>query len=265
MRLGKCLNYIKTDKRWLIELRFNSNYELALFERFLIGTPMRLAEFQGAHDPSPRYFLIDARIPNDATEYEVEKWESEELPSLSAAIAIHFPLFLPPTVCCFVDVEALAQGKGPWRKSEMALVLGSDSDPVVMALLRDGTDLISPYLARYSADYDFREAATYCGQALGFRGGNPWANLYRSFEIVADRFGGDAGICDNLKCCSKTNIKRFTRTLNHQEAIGKFSRHARLNTLPPPEPMSFKEAVEFVLNLLRAWQEYTAVCENEGK
>lgn len=262
VRVSKSLDYIKTDKRWLVELRFNSNYELALFERFLIGTPMRLAEYQGKHDRSPRYFVIDSRIPDNATGDEVEKWMSEELPSVSAAMAIHFPMFLPPTIWCFVDVEELAKGKGPWRKGEMALILGTNSDPIVMALLKDGTDLISPYIAKCSSDADFREAAMYCGQALGFRGGNPWANLYRSFEIVADRFGGDAGISEGLKCCSKTKISRFTRTLNHQEAIGKFSRHARLNTVPPPEPMSFEESVEFVLALLKAWQEYTGVSES---
>lgn len=177
-------------------------------------------------------------------------------------MAVHFPMFLPPTLRCIVDVEAIAKGRGPWCYSDKALILGTDSTPVVRALLEDGTDLISPYLAKCSLDADFREAAMYCGQALGFRGDNPWANLYRTFEIVTDRFGGDAGIADKLKCCSKSQITRFTRTLNHQETIGKFSRHARSNVVPPTDPMSFEESVEFILALLKAWQEHTGISES---
>ncbi len=254
LRLNRCLDYIKTDKRWLIELRFNSNYEIALFERFIIGTPIRFVEYQGRYDRSPRYFYIDSRIPNSATREIVVRWMREQLPCISAAMAIHFPRFLPPTIRCIVDVAEALKGKGPWCESEMALIHGTSSTPIIRRLLEDGTDLISPYLAMCAADGNFREAAMYCGQALGFRGGNPWMALYRAFEVVCDNFGGDAGVVECLSCVSKKQIDRFTRTINHQEAIGQFSRHARSKAVPPPEPMSFEEAVEFVLVLLRAWQ-----------
>ncbi len=253
VRVSRCLNYIKTDRRWLIELQFNSSYELALFERFLVGTPLRLAEYQGKVDRHPRYFCIDSRIPNSASEEDVERWILEELPSVCAAIATFFPLFLPPTVRCILDVAQLAEGKGPWAKSQLAMVLGTASDNLLDHLLQSTDDFLSPFLSAMKADCDFKEAAMYCGQSLGFRGGNPWASLYRAFEIVSDRFGGSAGMVEQLGSISKNDISRFTRTLNHQEAIGKYSRHARNSAVPPPDPMTFKEAVEFILSLLKTW------------
>jgi hypothetical protein len=54
------------------------------------------------------------------------------------------------------------------------------------------------------------------------------ANLYRTYEVIADRFGGDDGVVNKLKGCSNNELERFKRTVNHQEAIGAFSRHARL-------------------------------------
>ncbi len=264
LRTSRCLDYLKTDKRWLVELRFNSNYEIALFERFIIGTPIRLAEYQGKHDQSPRYFYIDSRIPNEATQEEVTRRISEELPSIGAAMAIQFPMFLPPIVRCIIDVEATLKGEGPWTEGGPTLILGTDSTPVIKKLLADRTDLLSPYLDKCSSDPDFLEAAMYCGQALGFRGGNPWTSLYRAFEIVRSRFGGDDGIVIKLRCCSKNRISSFTRTINHQRAIGKYSRHARLPDAPPNCPMTFQEAVEFTLSLLKAWREYSVEGETEN-
>jgi hypothetical protein len=72
--------------------------------------------------------------------------------------------------------------------------------------------------------------------------------------VAADRFGGDKGISTDMGLCSKNQLERFKRTLNHQEAIGAFSRHARSDHAPPPDPMMLDEALEFVLSLVRGWQ-----------
>jgi hypothetical protein len=90
---------------------------------------------------------------------------------------------------------------------------------------------------------------------MGFAGSKEWANRYRAFEVLADKFGGDKEIPKRLPVCSRNDVERFTRTFNHQEAIGTFSRHARQNCQPPANPMSFDEAVAFIIMLLKAWLE----------
>src|ERR1017187_4826794 len=46
---------------------------------------------------------------------------------------------------------------------------------------------------------------------------------------------------------------REPRTANHQEAIGRFSRHARTKAVPPPNPLEEREARELIRKLLREW------------
>ena len=92
------------------------------------------------------------------------------------------------------------------------------------------------------------------GEALFYFGadGNTWANLYKICEIIKDYCGGNKELLDR-GWCSRSNLERFDRTANHQEAIGLFSRHARARAVPPPDPMTMKEAQNFALELLNRW------------
>jgi Putative PD-(D/E)XK family member, (DUF4420) len=53
--------------------------------------------------------------------------------------------------------------------------------------------------------------------------------------------------------CSKKDWNRFRRSANHQEAIGRFSRHARSKAQPPPDPMSEHESCMFIRGLAGSW------------
>lgn len=255
VRLGRSVSYVKTKKRWLVELRFNSDIDLAICEQFLRDTTIRLVECREPEDREGRFFLIESRIPNTATMDEVWKWVDEELPRISAAMAIQFPDFTPPTCRCIVDLNAPGGHIHTIPPGIQANVPGKDNMPLVRRLLREGSsEFLYPLLAKCDTDHDFSEAMTYCGQGLGHESAPAWANLYRAYEVVADRFGGDNGISTKMGLCSANQLERFKRTVNHQEAIGGFSRHARLRYQPPPNPMSFREAVHFVLALLLAWK-----------
>jgi len=128
-----------------------------------------------------------------------------------------------------------------------------DVFPDVDQVLHNKDDFIGPYLSKCACSVDFAEALTYCGQALGNPGGDNWANLYRAYEVASDHFGGDHALVGTVNACSKSELDRFKRTVNHQEAIGRFSRHARSRCIPPPNPMDFITAVKFVLAVMAAW------------
>ena len=75
-----------------------------------------------------------------------------------------------------------------------------------------------------------------------------WVNLYKLFEIVDSRGGASLAV-------SKTELRRFKHTANHQGAAGGDARHARMTTKPPTNPMSLFDAEQLIGALLEDWLE----------
>jgi hypothetical protein len=73
-----------------------------------------------------------------------------------------------------------------------------------------------------------------------------WVNLYKVLEIVVRRGLAAASM-------SKTQLKRFKRTANHEGAAGPGARHARNPNDPPKNPMPLAEADDLVGQVLRDW------------
>lgn len=253
LRRARSVDYVKTDRRYLIELRFRSDVDLALFERFIQYTSMRLIEYDPEGRGKVRFFVTDNRIDESVGWDAPWTWANEELPRIGAAIAIHFPQFVLPQCRCVIDLRAANGHIHAMPPPIKAKVVGKVNLPTLTSILQNpsSTELMG-FLKKCEEDADFQEAAMYCGQAVDIETENPWACLYRAYEVVADRFGGDKALIASF--CSKSQLERFKRTLNHQEAIGAFSRHARLNHQPPSDPIKFEEALEFVLSLVKYWQ-----------
>ena len=253
IRRSKATNYIKSDKPFMVELLFRRDLDLALFEKFISNSSLRVAEYKSPQQQAQsRTFVVDSRVPDDAKEDDLWKWAEQELPKIHAAIAVECPFYVPPIVRGLILL--FPGGEVRSTRPPLDIRVPSVSDlPVFHRILEASHDPLKPYLQKWEHDNDFSEAMMYCGQALGLPGANEWANLYRAYEVVRDHFGGDDGIINRIKACSKSELERFKRTVNHQEAIGAFSRHARLNCQPPPHPMPFEFAVEFVLRLMASW------------
>ena len=256
LRYSRSLNYVKTDKRYLAELRFHSDVDLALFEKFVQNSSVRLIEYRADSDHQSRLFVTDARMTEDGGgDDAIWQWIDEELPRIGAAIATFYPHFILPMCRCVVDLNDEAGRMAAISRSQVKPIVPTNLSSVNAVLKDTSGHVLQLYLTKCGADTNFGEAMMYCGRALGFESANAWADLYRAYEVIADRFGGHDGVVKDLPFCSKNQLIRFKRTANHQEAIGAFSRHARLRAEPPPDPMNFNEAVEFVLSLVRAWQE----------
>jgi hypothetical protein len=251
---GPVLDYVKTDRRYLVELEFPGKIEIALFARFLSSTSIRLSFYSPSGASNPRIFMSHPGVDDSSSSNDVWRWACEEMARIQSAIAMEFPYYSPGKVVSVAErlpngSIRVSSGVHPVK------VYGTSNIPTIDRLLNTTPATLAHHLKKCTDDLDYREAAMYVGHALGFAGANEWANLYRAFEVVKDRFGGDKEIIEHLSVCSKNDIERFTRTVNHQEAIGAFSRHARLNHQPPPNPIGFDEAVEFILALLKAWLE----------
>lgn len=146
-------------------------------------------------------------------------------------------------------VELLDNGTGRGMVKCAVTVHGSNDLPAIAEFLKGEAAPINATLPALKADKDVRDALYYLGAE-----GNVWANLYKVSEIVEDRAGGVKAIFQ--KCwCSHQTWHRFRRTANHQEAIGRFSRHARTSADPPPDPMTEPEARLFAREMVKKWLE----------
>jgi hypothetical protein len=119
--------------------------------------------------------------------------------------------------------------------------------PAIADFLNSDAAPINSILPAMKSNKDVQDALFYLGAD-----GNVWANLYKVTEIVAESIGGEKAVFQN-EWCPRTAWKRFRRTANHQEAIGRFSRHARLQAEPPTDPMTDAEARLFAGALVKKW------------
>ena len=250
VRDSRPLNYVKTDKRYLFELRFRSDFDLALFDKVIQDSPVRMVEYQAANR-KVRYFMTDSRMPDDGS-VDPWTWVNDELPRIGAAIGLHFLHFTLPACRCVIDLDGKTGPEASPPDFKMK-VLGQTNMPDFNRVMKDSS-AFSPYATRCESDNNFKEALLYFGLSLDIDRENRWASLYRAYEVVADCASGNDGLL-RLGYCSNSELNRFRRTCNHQEAVGAFSRHARLRTEPPPDPMDIEEALQFIAGLIGKWHE----------
>jgi hypothetical protein len=105
-----------------------------------------------------------------------------------------------------------------------------------------------PLVAAASQDPDVRRAF----EIFGKWEPNP-VNLYKVFEIIQDRCGGQAGLEKKSWSGAKKKMDRFRRSMCHQDVTGDSARHERARADPPPNPMDIAEARAYIGELLRSW------------
>lgn len=89
-------------------------------------------------------------------------------------------------------------------------------------------------------------------EALGYYRELNLKSFYKVYEVLRDDFGGDR-LLKKQPWVNSSRLERFLRTVNHPEASGNQSRHARNKAQRPSNPMPFHEANSFIQSLLREW------------
>jgi hypothetical protein len=234
------LDYAKARQRWWIQVRFNSDIDLMIFEKAVGGSEIRLIELKD------NFYLEDPRIPDTANMRQAFRLAENVLAQVNGATQVscrHFQLARFEAM-----IEVFENGTGRGIVASDFLVHGSSDYPAIGSFLTDARAPIQSMLPVWKSDKDVQDALFYLGAE-----GNAWANLYKACEIVEDRVGGHAKVVFQKGWCSRSEWERFHRTANHQEAIGLFSRHARSRVMPPPDPMTAAEARHFVGGLMKEW------------
>lgn len=252
-RYPRPLDYVKTGHRFIVELVFNGDIDLAVFERAVDGSPIRLFEYRSSTPGGmTRLFVTDDRLPRSCEETEMWRWIDLELPRVNCAVALKCPSYhaaeFKALIELFPDGRSAPQTR--WKRIKVHAL---EWDPEIdRALSFEGMQL-SRYLDKSEADPNFTEAMMFVGRSLTFEDAQPWADLYRAYEIIAHHAGGQHRLVTGSQWGAESEHRLFRQTVNHQKAIGVFSRHARTQTDPPKDPMSFESARRFMLRLMDAW------------
>jgi hypothetical protein len=244
------LDYAKARQRWWIHVEFNSNIDLCIFEKALSGSEIRLVELKET------FYVEDPRIPDTADMGEAFRLAETIIAQLNGATQILCPHFLGVRIESMI--ELLDNGTGRGVVSCPMTVHGSLTYRVIEAFLKGQSAPISSILAVLKSNTDVQDALYYLGAV-----GNEWANLYKACEVVKDHAGGAKAMFQNL-WCSRSAWERFHRTADHQEAIGRFSRHARSRAEPPPDPMTVDDARRFAGELVKLWIRSLTPTQNEA-
>jgi len=98
------------------------------------------------------------------------------------------------------------------------------------------------------------ERNTKVADALRFLNMGGWSNLYKAWEIVSDAAGDYRAVVRN-GWAAKRDQSRFTGTAQSRRALGDEARHASAKKKyeGPQNPMTLKEAQDFVRSTIRAW------------
>ena len=233
------LSYVNAKQRWWVCVRFGSDADALIFKKVIEGSSIRLVEFEG------NFYIEDPLIPDSASMDAPDRYAQEELPCLNAAVNLLCPQYVPARFHC--GVELFSQGYGQSIVSVGAVQLGKSQPDAIAEFLRQSNTHFAGIRDLWMRNADVREALFYFGS-----GGNPWSNLYKLTEIIEDYCEGESELLGRSRC-SRSAWDRFRRTANHQEAIGRFSRHARSAVEPPPNPMSVEEAQSLARDLLQGW------------
>ena len=235
-RPSKQLDHTQANQRWWFGVQFDSEADIMMFEKAVSGSPVRLVEMEG------RLYVEDPAVPDTATMGNVLGYVEERLPHLNAAVRLVCPHYVSARLLCVV--ELFIGGVGRSIISTTVTHHGKLEHSQIAAFLEGpGTD--APAIIDLGLqNRDVAEALHYFGLT-----DNVWANLYKMCEIVEESCGGKEQLFQ-LGWCSRSSWDRFKRTANHQEAIGRFSRHAKSKAVPPPKPMSEEQARTFAGELL---------------
>ncbi len=241
-RTAPKLSYAKASQRWWIHIECDSDIDLYIFEKALSGSEIRFIELE------ERFYVEDPRIPDQAEIGRAHDLAETCIAQLNGATRILCPHFNRVRIESIV--ELLPNGTGRGIVSYSVHVHGTSAFPAIEAFLTGTSAPITSILPSLKANKDVQEALYYLGAE-----GNMWSNLYKASEVVEEDVGGGKAVVEK-RLCSRSDWERFRRTANHQEAIGRFSRHARSQADPPPDPMGDIEARLFLDALVKRWIDY---------
>ena len=230
--------------RWAVEITGHEFDCLELVRLLAEQDPSVVVGQEGS------YYLVGSILERGADPSEVQRFAGEIVELINGLAPTIWPDFEPVAVGSHVldaasgrrsVAVAVGHSTARCRAHFVATVVGPDGqekpDPgrgALGNLLEIGC--IDPLVQRAVAFLSRRNCT--------------WFDLYSVLEVLEEDLGQPAS---KAGICSRNQRSRFTRTANSYSILGVHARHGRTQALPPPNPMTFREARIFVLGLMKAW------------
>jgi hypothetical protein len=228
----------KPGLEWLLEITADSSLDMEAFRKAI--------SFPGvvAFDQKDRTFIRTERLQHLSNPTEVETVGLELLEILNGIVRVECPHYVGVKLKGMVRVFEDHTSCGLVGKP--VSVLGIAEVKSMRQFIEQTVSQAAAIDALASSNSDVSEAL----RLFSIRD-DPFMNCYKVFEIIREDVGVDAisyrfGI-------PKSQIKRFTRTVNHPGSSGRHSRHARTNEDPVQSPMSATDARELIRLILKGW------------
>ncbi len=221
---------------WTVRLRGDRADLVHLPGRFSSG-PIQVVE------ESDQYYLHSNELEDVQVIGDARERVCRLVDSMNGALALLVPGYKPIEAYSLETKTADGSFAVCNRASEMVTF----REPVLDAgLLLDDT---APRLVSLS---DEDPAVADVLRLLG-KGRPDAVTLYKLYEIISDDVGGDSVITKVHQWVSRTELARFTNSLNNRKVLGDDARHATQKFSPPRNPMSLDDALTFVRKLIINW------------
>jgi hypothetical protein len=230
--------------RWLVQLE-GEKIDLEEYPHwFPDGEIFAIAE-------ADKVFLTGTAFVALSESSKVHEAATEAVDEFSAVITLLWPSLQRPVVGCVYYEDDDGNRRGAHFLSVGCATIRSKVRATMSAIGPDGEVVPTPrltqaqeLLAASRLDRRLRVALTLWADPT-----RTWGRLYRVLEEVEGHLGQPV---NKARLCSTGQRDRFTRSANTAEVAGKDARHAGGKFDPPTNPMTLKEAVAFVGELLHA-------------
>jgi hypothetical protein len=200
------------------------------------------------------FYLGSTRMNGVSSTDEVREIGSSLLAAACGAEAIELGRLEPPHVVAAVHIREDGT-KHHLITVGASLRMTSEIHARVERPQPDGSVAVydvSPPLPRPAALVGLAKSNAAVDDALAILGRSDlrWHDLYHVYELVE----ADVGVAMfGNGWTTRTTAKRFKQTANSRRVVGREARHGHDRHQPPKNPMTFSEAVSFVIGLARQW------------
>jgi hypothetical protein len=197
-------------------------------------------------------FLTGSGFEQCASAENVLRAARRETDNMAAIRSLLDPTFQRPTVgnVIRVDDEARRHVFMFVEPAELR-IRGAASVSFVGQAIRDGVEIQPAWSKQVTQAQNLGSTATGSqplNEALKVWAdpARTWARLYRVLEELEKHLGDRS---DRVGLCLSAERDRFTRTANTAEVAGLDARHGSQRFQPPADPMTLREATEFIRGL----------------
>ena len=231
--------------KWLVRLK-GERFDLEDFPKLLRSPEVRVVEENGS-------FYLESSEFNSLTSAEEVRERGRELIKLINGVAkFNRDNFLG------ISEDAITRVEDDGKRHHYVFLEGTATirtkvSAQLTVIAADGSEKVAIQPSALESLLEVAQKHNVVAKALSFYRDDTWSSLYKSYETIKGDVGGKQQIIKN-GWVVKSDINRFTQTVQSEAAIGDSARHAASKKYKPPaQPMTLLEARALIKTILSRW------------